>query len=142
MACQQFDLVADFLEIPDAERARIKYPKRSMTVALPIHCDDGSTKVFAGYRVQHHLTLGPTKGGLRYHPSVTLGESGCAGDVDELEVRTHGLAFRRSQRRHHVRTRGRCPTTELERLTRALYPGDDPVYRAASGCHGARSWHE
>jgi len=74
MACQQFDLVADHLEIPESERGRIKYPKRSMTVALPIHCDDGTVRVFSGYRVQHHLTLGPTKGGLRYHPDVTLGE--------------------------------------------------------------------
>jgi glutamate dehydrogenase (NAD(P)+) len=74
MACKQFDLVADHLQIPDSDRARIKYPKRSMTVALPIHCEDGSTRVFAGYRVQHHLTLGPTKGGLRFHPEVTLGE--------------------------------------------------------------------
>jgi glutamate dehydrogenase (NAD(P)+) len=74
MACQQFDLVADFLEIPENDRARLKYPKRSLTVALPIHRDDGSIHVFAGYRVQHHLTLGPTKGGLRYHPEVTLGE--------------------------------------------------------------------
>jgi len=74
MACQQFDLVADYLEIPESLRDRIKYAKRSMTVALPVHCDDGSVKVFAGYRVQHHLTLGPTKGGLRYHPDVTIGE--------------------------------------------------------------------
>lgn len=74
MACQQFDSVADRLEIPEDERPRLKYPKRSMTVALPIHRDDGSTEVFTGYRVQHHLTLGPTKGGLRYHPDVTLGE--------------------------------------------------------------------
>jgi glutamate dehydrogenase (NAD(P)+) len=74
MACQQFDLVADHLQMPEAERDRVKYPKRSMTVALPIHCDDGSTRVFSGYRVQHHLTLGPTKGGLRFHPDVTLGE--------------------------------------------------------------------
>src|SRR3954453_6241390 len=74
MACQQFDLVADHLEMPDSERARIKYPKRSMTVALPVRLDDGATRVFSGYRVQHHLTLGPTKGGLRYHPDVTLGE--------------------------------------------------------------------
>jgi len=74
MACQQFDLVADHLQMDQSERDRIKYPKRSMTVALPIHCDDGSTRVFTGYRVQHHLTLGPTKGGLRYHPDVTIGE--------------------------------------------------------------------
>jgi glutamate dehydrogenase (NAD(P)+) len=74
MACRQFDIVADRLDIPANERDRLKYPKRSMTVALPIHRDDGSTHVFSGYRVQHHLTLGPTKGGLRYHPEVALGE--------------------------------------------------------------------
>jgi glutamate dehydrogenase (NAD(P)+) len=74
MASQQFDSVADRLQIGDDERARLKYPKRSMTVALPIRRDDGSTTVFSGYRVQHHLTLGPTKGGLRYHPDVELGE--------------------------------------------------------------------
>jgi len=74
MACRQFDLVANHLEIPDSDRGRLKYPKRSMTVALPVRMDDGTTRVFAGYRVQHHLTLGPTKGGLRYHPDVTLGE--------------------------------------------------------------------
>jgi glutamate dehydrogenase (NAD(P)+) len=74
MASQQFDSVADRLQIGEDERARLKYPKRSMTVALPIRRDDGSTTVFSGYRVQHHLTLGPTKGGLRYHPDVELGE--------------------------------------------------------------------
>jgi glutamate dehydrogenase (NAD(P)+) len=74
MASRQFDLVADHLQIPESERGRLKYPKRSMTVALPIHLDNGKTEVFSGYRVQHHLTLGPTKGGLRYHPDVTLGE--------------------------------------------------------------------
>ena len=74
MACRQFDLVADRLQIPDDDRARLKFPKRSMTVSLPIHRDSGATEVLTGYRVQHHLTLGPTKGGLRYHPEVTLGE--------------------------------------------------------------------
>jgi glutamate dehydrogenase (NAD(P)+) len=74
MACRQFDVVAEHLQIPAGERERLKFPKRSLTVALPIHMDDGSTRVFSGYRVQHHLTLGPTKGGLRYHPDVALGE--------------------------------------------------------------------
>lgn len=74
MACEQFDLVGDRLGIPAHERDRIKYPKRSMTVAVPILRDNGEMEVFGGYRVQHHLTLGPTKGGLRYHPEVTLGE--------------------------------------------------------------------
>lgn len=74
MACQQFDLVADFLEIPVNARDRLKFPKRSVSVAMPVRRDDGSTTVFMGYRVQHHLTLGPTKGGVRFHPEVTLGE--------------------------------------------------------------------
>jgi glutamate dehydrogenase (NAD(P)+) len=74
MACRQFDQVADHLQMSESDRSRLKWPKRSMTVALPIECEDGTTRVFAGYRVQHHLTLGPTKGGLRYHPDVTLGE--------------------------------------------------------------------
>ena len=74
MACRQFDIVAEHLQISASDRERLKFPKRSLTVALPIHMDDGSVKVFTGYRVQHHLTLGPTKGGLRYHPEVALGE--------------------------------------------------------------------
>lgn len=74
MACQQFDLVADFMSIPDSARDRLKMPKRALSVSIPVNMDDGSTKVFMGYRVQHHLTLGPTKGGIRYHPDVTIGE--------------------------------------------------------------------
>jgi glutamate dehydrogenase (NAD(P)+) len=74
MACRQFDLVADRLQISENDRGWVKFPKRSLTVSLPIRMDNGSTRVFPGYRVQHHLTLGPTKGGLRYHPDVTLGE--------------------------------------------------------------------
>ena len=74
MACQQFDLVADFMNIPEDARERLKMPKRALSVSVPVRMDDGSVKVFMGYRVQHHLTLGPTKGGIRYHPDVTVGE--------------------------------------------------------------------
>jgi glutamate dehydrogenase (NAD(P)+) len=74
MACDQFDAVANFLEIPEALRERTKLPKRMLTVSLPVRLDSGEVKVFMGHRVQHHLTLGPTKGGLRYHPDVELGE--------------------------------------------------------------------
>ena len=74
MACEQFDLVADRLEIGQVERERVKYPKRALVVAVPVRMDDGQVQVFSGYRVQHHLSLGPTKGGLRFHPDVTLGE--------------------------------------------------------------------
>lgn len=74
MAAQQFERIADYLEIAADERPRLLYPKRAVAVSCPIHRDDGSTAVFQGYRVQHHLTLGPTKGGTRFAPSVDIGE--------------------------------------------------------------------
>ncbi len=74
MARNQFETIADYIELPQDERGRLLYPKRAMTVACPIHLDDGSTAVFHGYRVQHHLSLGPTKGGTRFSLSVDMGE--------------------------------------------------------------------
>jgi glutamate dehydrogenase (NAD(P)+) len=74
MARQQFQVIADHLGIPSDERDRLLYPKRAVTVACPIHRDDGRVAVFHGYRVQHHLTLGPTKGGTRYSPDLDVGE--------------------------------------------------------------------
>jgi glutamate dehydrogenase (NAD(P)+) len=74
MAANQFETIADYIEIPRDERARLLYPKRAMTVSCPIHRDDGTTAVFHGYRVQHHLSLGPTKGGTRFSLSVDMGE--------------------------------------------------------------------
>ncbi len=74
MACQQYDRVAEILDIGQSERIRTKMPKRALIVSVPTRMDDGHTEMFTGYRVQHHLSVGPTKGGLRYHPDVTLGE--------------------------------------------------------------------
>ncbi|MCG2629484.1 MULTISPECIES: Glu/Leu/Phe/Val family dehydrogenase [Bradyrhizobium] len=74
MAVQQFEVIADHLSVPQDARARLLIPKRAITVSCPIHRDDGTTAVFEGYRVQHHLTLGPTKGGTRFAASVDLGE--------------------------------------------------------------------
>ncbi len=74
MARAQFTVIADHIGIPEDERGRLLYPKRAVTVSCPIHRDDGSLEVFEGYRVQHHLTLGPTKGGTRFSLSVDIGE--------------------------------------------------------------------
>jgi glutamate dehydrogenase (NAD(P)+) len=74
MAAEQFDRVANFLDLSDELRERCKWPKRLITVTVPIRRDDGTTEIFFGHRVQHHLTRGPVKGGLRYHPAVDLGE--------------------------------------------------------------------
>ena len=75
MACAQFQVIADYLSIDKNHRDRLMYPKRAIAVTLPVHMDDGSTKTFQGYRVQHHLTLGPTKGGPRLAPSLSMGET-------------------------------------------------------------------
>lgn len=74
MAVAQFDRVADFLNLPGDIRERCKWPKRIITVTVPVRRDDGTTEVYFGHRVQHHLTRGPVKGGLRYHPDVDVGE--------------------------------------------------------------------
>lgn len=54
---------------------RLKYPKRAVQISIPVRLDDGSVKTFEGYRVQHNMTLGPGKGGIRFHPHVSLSET-------------------------------------------------------------------
>lgn len=74
MACRQLESVAGFIDIDPGVLERLSKPKRAMLVSVPIRMDDGRTENFVGYRVQHSLTSGPSKGGLRYHPSVDFGE--------------------------------------------------------------------
>jgi glutamate dehydrogenase (NAD(P)+) len=74
MACQQLEQVADHMELDAGVLERLTLPKRAMVVSVPIRMEDGRTENFTGFRVQHSLTSGPSKGGLRYHPSVDLGE--------------------------------------------------------------------
>jgi len=74
IAQQQFDIAADLLGLAPGLRGILRCPQREMSVAFPVKLDDGSTRVFEGFRVQHNLSRGPTKGGIRYHPSVSLDE--------------------------------------------------------------------
>lgn len=74
MAAAQFDRTADFLKLTEDVRERCKWPKRIISVSIPIRLDNGKTEVFSGYRVQHHLSRGPVKGGVRFHPQVDVGE--------------------------------------------------------------------
>lgn len=74
MACRQLEGVAEVIDIDPGVLERLSQPKRAIVVSIPVRMDDGHTEVFMGYRVQHSLTSGPSKGGLRYHPSVDLGE--------------------------------------------------------------------
>jgi glutamate dehydrogenase (NAD(P)+) len=70
----QFDMAAEYLKLDPGLRQILRTPKRVMEVAIPVKMDNGQTKVFTGFRVQHNVSRGPAKGGLRYHPNVTLDE--------------------------------------------------------------------
>src|SRR6266480_4470425 len=74
VAQQQFDEAATKLDLDDGLRRVLRVPKRELTVNFPVTMDDGHVEVFTGYRVQHNLARGPAKGGIRYHPNVTLDE--------------------------------------------------------------------
>jgi glutamate dehydrogenase (NAD(P)+) len=74
MACRQFDTAADAINLKEDLRDRTKYPRRCLAVSLPVRRTDGSVTVFEGYRVQHNVSTGPSKGGIRFHQNVTLGE--------------------------------------------------------------------
>ena len=73
-AMENFDLAADALELDDDVRSMIKYPERILTVVLPVRMDNGKIHCFQGFRVQHSTARGPAKGGIRYHPNVTVDE--------------------------------------------------------------------
>ena len=73
-ALGQLDMVAKRLVLDPDVHERLRHPRRALVVSVPIKMDTGRTEVFTGYRVHHNTVLGPTKGGLRYHLDVNLGE--------------------------------------------------------------------
>ena len=74
MAQGQLDDVAQIIGLSQAVHAYLREPKRVLTVSIPVRMDSGQFKVFEGYRVQHNMSRGPGKGGIRFHPDVTLDE--------------------------------------------------------------------
>jgi len=74
LAVAQFDQAAEAMELDHNLRERLKLPQRSLMVSVPVRMDDGRVEVYTGYRVQHDSSRGPSKGGIRYHPDVNLGE--------------------------------------------------------------------
>jgi glutamate dehydrogenase (NAD(P)+) len=73
-ALRQFGTAADLLGLDPGTRDVLRFPKRQLTVSIPVKMDNGSIRVFQGHRVQHSIARGPSKGGIRYHPGVTLDE--------------------------------------------------------------------
>src|SRR5438270_12141921 len=74
IALEQFTIAADKLHLDPNMRAILSTCQRELAVHFPVRMADGVVKVFTGYRIQHNTTRGPGKGGIRYHPSVSLGE--------------------------------------------------------------------
>jgi glutamate dehydrogenase (NAD(P)+) len=70
----QFDMAAEYLKLDPGLRQVLRTPKRILEVSIPTKMDNGQVKVFTGFRVQHNVARGPAKGGIRYHPNVTLDE--------------------------------------------------------------------
>jgi len=70
----QFDMAAEFLKLDPGLRQVLRTPRRVLEVAVPVKLDNGQVKVFSGYRVQHNIARGPSKGGIRFHPNLTLDE--------------------------------------------------------------------
>jgi glutamate dehydrogenase (NAD(P)+) len=70
----QFDIAAEYLKLDPGLRQILRTPKRILEVSVPTKMDNGQIKVFTGFRVQHNIARGPAKGGIRYHPAVTLDE--------------------------------------------------------------------
>ncbi len=116
-ARHQLDTAAARLGLHSGVHERLRYPRRALVVSIPTLMDDGRTEVFIGYRVHHNTALGPTKGGLRYHPGVNLGEVTALAMLMSWKCAIMGLPY------GGAKGGVRCdPTTmsarELEHMTR------------------------
>jgi glutamate dehydrogenase (NAD(P)+) len=117
IASSQFMRCADLLDLDQESRERLLEPRRSLIVNFPVRMDDESVRSFTGYRVQHTLTMGPTKGGIRYAPGVSFGE--CAALAMWMTWKCSLLGLPYGGAKGGVR----CDTNELsvheiERITR------------------------
>ena len=116
-AIAQFDQAVPHARVDDGVAERLRHPERSIIVACPIKLDDGRRVVFPGYRVQHSSVLGPTKGGIRYDPEVSLGE--CAALAVWMTWKCALLRLPYGGAKGGVRCTPReMSRGELERLTR------------------------
>jgi len=116
-AVQQLDGVAKRIDLDPGIHERLRYPRRALVVSVPTLMDDGSTRVFMGYRVHHNTVLGPTKGGIRYHPEVTLGEVTALAMLMSWKCALMGLPYG-GAKGGVACDPGRMSARELERMTR------------------------
>ena len=111
------DEVAESIHLNPGIHAILREPKRTLIVSVPIRMDDGTIRVFKGFRVQHNLTRGPAKGGIRYHPDVTLDEVKALAMLMTWKCAVVGVPFGGAKGGIACDPEKLSPT-ELERLTR------------------------
>ncbi|HEV7133979.1 MAG TPA: Glu/Leu/Phe/Val dehydrogenase [Gaiellaceae bacterium] len=117
MARAQFEQALPFADVSPMVIERLSFPERALITSVPLRRDDGSIRIFAGYRVQHSTVLGPTKGGIRYDPEVSLGE--CAALATWMTWKCALLRLPYGGAKGGIRCDVRTLSLpELERLTR------------------------
>jgi glutamate dehydrogenase (NAD(P)+) len=117
IAKQQFDRAADFLELDVSMRRVLKHAKRQLVVSIPVKMDNGEVQVFEGYRVQHNIARGPAKGGIRFHPQVTLDEVKALASWMTWKCATVGIPYGGGKGGVVCDTKS-LSSGEIERLTR------------------------
>ncbi|MBF6614707.1 MAG: Glu/Leu/Phe/Val dehydrogenase [Chloroflexi bacterium] len=117
VAVEQFMIAADKLNLDDGMKQILSQPKRELIVHFPVRLDDGSYRVFTGFRVQHSLTRGPAKGGIRYHQDVSLDEVKALAMWMTWKCATVGIPYGGAKGGVIVDPRERS-LAEMERLTR------------------------
>src|SRR3989454_11176876 len=113
----QFEEAAQRLKLDPSFVQIIKEPRRATIVKLPVQMDDGTFRVFTGYRVQHSIIRGPAKGGIRYHPDVTLDEVTALAAWMTWKCAVVGIPFG-GGKGGIACDRSKMSQGELERLTR------------------------
>src|ERR1041384_2314785 len=126
IAREQFNIAADLLKLDEGMRAILSVPKRQLLVSIPVKMDNGTTKVFEGFRVQYNVARGPAKGGIRYHPDVNLDEVKALAAWMTWKCATVGIPYGGGKGGvkvdPHLLSQG-----ELERLTRRYAVEISPI---------------
>ncbi|HRY28723.1 MAG TPA: Glu/Leu/Phe/Val dehydrogenase [Elusimicrobiota bacterium] len=117
MALEQLDTVAKHIRLDRGIHEFLRYPKTILSVSVPVRMDNGTVQVFEGHRVQHNVTRGPAKGGIRFHPDLTLDEVKALAFWMTLKCAVMGLPYGGAKGGVRVDPK-KLTLGELERLTR------------------------
>ncbi len=140
MAQQQLDTTAERLGLDEATHELLRWPMMEIHVSLPVKMDDGSTRIFHGFRVQYNIARGPAKGGIRWHPDETIDTVRRFGRLDDLEDIGGGHPPRWRQGWYRLQPQGAFRNGEGAPGP-GLYPRHCPYARPQPGCPRPRRVH-